>query len=217
MEPIAELDRMIRARHLLTHPFYQAWSMGKVPMDTLREYAGQYHHFESNFPRYIAGAYARIPEPARRRVLLENLVDEEGRSPTHPQLWEKFGQAIGVSIPKLRSAPPSPATQRLLMVYERAALNRTAASGLGALYAYESIFPEVAAEKSRGLRENYGITSKAAHEFFRVHTVADKEHSAAERHLLRQEMKTPEGQRDAMTAARQSRDAWWGFLDSFSV
>ena len=191
--------------------------MGKVPMETLRGYAGQYHHFESNFPRYIAGAYARIPEPSRRKVLLENLMDEAGRSPTHPQLWEQFGRAIGLSIPKLRSTPPSPATQRLLMVYERAALNRTAASGLGALYAYESIFPEVAAEKSRGLRENYGITSKAAHEFFRVHTIADKEHSAGERRLLKEEMRTPEGQQDAMTAARQSRDAWWGFLDSFPV
>ena len=101
------------------------------------------------------------------------------------------------------------------MVYERAALNRSAASGLGALYAYESIFPEVAAEKSRGLRENYGIRSKDAHEFFRVHTLADQEHSAAERRLLAEEMRTPGGRRAAMTAARQSRDAWWGFLDAF--
>lgn len=215
MDAISSLDRMIQTRHLLTHPFYQAWSKGEVPMPTLREYAAQYHHFEANFPRYVAGTYARIPDPARRRVLLDNLVDEEGRSPTHPELWQRFGRAIGVSTPQLLSTPPSPATQRLLMVYERAALNRSAASGLGALYAYESIFPEVAAEKSRGLRENYGITAPDAHEFFRVHTMADREHSAAERQLLAEEMRTPAGRRAALTAARESRDAWWGFLDSF--
>ncbi|MGI0132227.1 MAG: CADD family putative folate metabolism protein [Thermoplasmata archaeon] len=215
MDPTASLDRMIRSRHLLTHPFYQAWSKGEVPLSTLREYAAQYHHFEVNFPRYIAGTYARIQDPGRRRVLLDNLVDEAGRSPTHPELWQRFGRALGVSTPKLLATPPSPATQRLLMVYERAALNRTAASGLGALYAYESIFPEVAREKSRGLRENFGLRSKDAHEFFRVHTVADKEHSAAERKLLAEEMRTPEGRREAMASARQSRDAWWGFLDAF--
>ncbi len=31
MHPVAQLDALIRSRHLLKHPFYQAWSTGKCP------------------------------------------------------------------------------------------------------------------------------------------------------------------------------------------
>ncbi len=210
-----DLDQWVRQRHLLRHPFYTAWSKGELPLDTLREYARQYYHFEVNFPRYVAGAYARITNPADRRVLLDNLVDEEGRSPTHPELWLDFARAIGARPPPRRPAGP---TRRLLSVYERHALGGSAPAALGALYAYESQFPEVAAEKSRGLRTHYGVRSKAAHEFFRVHTFADVEHSAAERRLLRRFLRAnPRESGGAERGLRDSLDAWWGFLDGFPI
>jgi pyrroloquinoline-quinone synthase len=214
MTATGELDRLVRRRHLLKHPFYAAWSNGTLSIPTLREYAAQYYHFEVNFPRYVAGAYARVERPEDRRVLLENLVDEEGRSPTHPELWADFARALGVSSLK---GSASPATRRLLKVYENHAIHGTAPSALGALYAYESQFPQVAAEKSRGLRANYGIRSKAAHEFFRVHTFADVEHSAAERRLLSRYLRgNPTAGAEAMGAVRDALDGWWAFLNSFA-
>jgi pyrroloquinoline-quinone synthase len=215
MTTMEGLDRLVRQRHLLRHPFYTAWSRGELPIETLQEYARQYYHFEVNFPRYVAGAYARVTDPRGRRVLLENLIDEEGRSPTHPELWLDFARAIGARPPPLRPAGP---TRHLLSVYERHALRGDAAGALGALYAYESQFPEVAAEKSRGLRAHYGIRSRAAHEFFRVHTFADVEHSAAERRLLRGLLRaSPRSGREAERGLRDSLEAWWGFLDGFPV
>ena len=214
MTTIAELDRSVRRHHLLKHPFYAAWSNGTLPLATLREYAAQYYHFEVNFPRYVAGAYAQIERPQDRRVLLDNLVDEEGRSPTHPELWADFARALGVNV---KDASPSAATRRLLRVYERHALRGTAPSALGALYAYESQFPEVAREKSRGLRENYGIRAKSAHEFFRVHTFADVEHSAAERRLLARYLRgDPRAGAAAAGSVRDALQGWWAFLDSFA-
>ncbi|HLM70963.1 MAG TPA: iron-containing redox enzyme family protein, partial [Thermoplasmata archaeon] len=174
MTTIRDLDRRVARQHLLRHPFYSAWSKGELPIETLREYARQYYHFEVNFPRYVAGAYARVTNPRDRRVLLDNIVDEEGRSPTHPELWLDFARAIGAGAPAGR---PSGPTRRLLQTYERHTLEGSAPAALGALYAYESQFPAVAAEKSQGLRAHYGIRSKSAHEFFRVHTFADVEHS----------------------------------------
>ncbi len=215
MTTIGDLDKLVRRRHLLRHPFYAAWSRGELPIETLREYAGQYYHFEQNFPRYVAGAYSRILDPARRRVLLENLMDEEGRPPTHPELWLDFARAIGARIPPPEAAGP---TRRLLRTYERHTLGGGAPAALGALYAYESQFPEVAAEKSRGLRTHYGIRSQPAHEFFRVHALADVEHSAAERRLLRDYLRgDPTAGRDAERGLRDSLEAWWGFLDGFEV
>lgn len=215
MATVRDLDRLVERWHLLKHPFYTAWSRGTLPLETLREYAEQYYHFEVNFPRFVAGAYARVERPQDRRVLLENLVDEEGRSPTHPELWVDFARSIGAGVLNRR---PSPATRGLLRVYEKNAVNGTAPSALGALYAYESQFPRVAGEKSRGLRDNYGVREKAAHEFFRVHTFADVEHSAAERRVLSHYLRgDPAAGTAAMRSARQSLSAWWSFLDSFGV
>ncbi|HTT26152.1 MAG TPA: CADD family putative folate metabolism protein [Thermoplasmata archaeon] len=216
MSAVGEIDRLIRERHLLKHPFYAAWSRGEISRETLRDYAGQYYHFESNFPRFVGATYAHLTDPAARRTLLANLIDEEGRDPTHPELWIDFGRGLGLTRRAIRDARPHPATRNLLATYERQTLHGSLASGLGALYAYESIFPEIAAEKSRGLREHYGIRSASAHEFFRVHATADIEHSGAERRLLARELgRSGRAVRDARAGARSSVDAWWKFLDAF--
>jgi pyrroloquinoline-quinone synthase len=212
---VAPIDLLLRERHLLRHPFYVAWSRGELPLSTLRTYAGQYYHFESNFPRYVAAAYAHLRDPADRRVMLENLTDEEGRDPTHPELWLDFAEGIGISRRAARTARPMPATRELLLTYERLTAAGPA-SALAALYSYESIFPEIAAEKSRGLRAMYGIEDAKAHEFFRVHTDADVEHSRAERGILDAEIRrTPASAGPALRSAKQAIGAWWSFLDGF--
>jgi len=211
---IRGIDRQIARRHLLRHPFYQAWSHGEVPLDTLRSYAGQYYQFERSFPKYVAPAYARVDDPAGRRALLGNLLDEEGRDPTHPELWRRFAEGLGVPRTELEKAPTHPATRRLLATYERHAVRGTTGSALGALYAYESIFPEVAAEKARGLAKFYGVTDERSLEFFRVHTVADVEHAGAERRLIAKELTNGSAPR-VERAVTETVDAWWRFLDPF--
>jgi pyrroloquinoline-quinone synthase len=213
---VREIDALVRRRHLLQHPFYRAWSEGRLDREILREYAEQYYWFESNFPRYVAATYARLASAADRRELLDNLVDEEGRSPTHPELWLDFLRSLHGPTRADRIRPPTAATRRLLRTYEREAFSTSPARGLGVLYAYEKQFPEVAAEKSRGLRAFYGIRSRGAHEFFRVHATADVAHSASERALLGRVLRgSPSAPREARAAVAAGLDAWWSFLDSF--
>jgi pyrroloquinoline-quinone synthase len=214
---VGPIDKLLRERHLLKHPFYVAWSHGELPIDTLRDYAGQYYRFESAFPRFVAAAYSQLERPEDRRVLLENLIDEEGRPPTHPELWLDFAQGIGLSRRAARSARPRPGTESLLACYERLT-RRSPEEAVSALYAYESIFPEIAAEKSRGLRANYGIRDRSTHEFFRVHTGADVEHSRAEREVLSGLLAhSPQARLAALRASRASIGAWWSFLDAFPL
>lgn len=216
MTTLRGIDRGIARRHLLKHPFYQAWSHGQVEMGTLRDYAGQYYQFERSFPKYVAAAYARIDDPVGRRALLGNLMDEEGRDPTHPELWLRFAEGLGLSREEVERAVPARATQRLLATYDRHAVRGSAASALGAIYSYESIFPAVAAEKARGLAAFYGVQDERALEFFRVHTAADVEHSAAERRLIEQELaRGPHAGQALESSVTQTMDAWWRFLDAF--
>ncbi|MCI4364513.1 MAG: iron-containing redox enzyme family protein [Thermoplasmata archaeon] len=219
MKALQEIDAAIERRHLLKHPFYTAWSAGELPMDTLRQYAGQYYHFEANFPRYVAGAYARLTRPEDRRVLLENLMDEEGRPPTHPELWVDFARGVGARWSARRPPPPRPAALGLCRTYEALTLGKgSPAQALGALYAYERQFAAVAAEKSRGLRAHYGIRSRATHEFFRVHSEADVAHSAAERQILDRELRAEApGDGGATESVEKTLGAWWAFLDSFGI
>jgi len=212
---VGPIDELLRERHLLKHPFYVAWSRGELPLDTLRDYAGQYYRFEAAFPRFVAAAYSRLGRSEDRRVLLENLIDEEGRTPTHPELWLDFARGIGLSRRATLAARPWAATEALLDCYERLT-RKGPEEAVSALYAYESIFPEIAAEKSRGLRAHYGIRDRPTHEFFRVHTGADVEHSRAERKVLSGLLAhSPAARLAALRASRSSIGAWWSFLDAF--
>ena len=131
-----------------------------------------------------------------------------------------FARGIGARWKAGAPPPPTLPTRRLMSTYERLTLGRggSPAGALGALYAYERQFPAVAAEKSRGLRANYGIRSRAAHEFFRVHTAADVAHSAAERSILERELRAGgTAPRDALRGVDRSLGAWWSFLDAFGI
>ena len=57
--------------------------------------------------------------------------------------------------------------------------------GLAALYAYESQIPSICESKIDGLKKHYGFNDPKHYEYFSVHIEADREHSAAERDMLR--------------------------------
>ena len=65
------IDEIIEKRSLLKHPLYEAWSMGTLPVRSLRTYARQYYHFESAYPTFLSGFHYRCADPEVWRLLLE--------------------------------------------------------------------------------------------------------------------------------------------------
>ena len=57
---------------MLKHPFYQAWTEGRLPLDTLRDYARQYFHHVEAFPRAVSAVHSACPDRDGRRMLAEN-------------------------------------------------------------------------------------------------------------------------------------------------
>ena len=45
-ELIRRIDEVISSKSLLKHPFYQSWSKGELPKESLKQYAKEYFHFE---------------------------------------------------------------------------------------------------------------------------------------------------------------------------
>src|SRR6476620_778684 len=60
-EFVQQLDARILKYDLLCHPFYKAWSEGKLSRNDLREYAHQYYHHVEAFPSYLDEFAARLP------------------------------------------------------------------------------------------------------------------------------------------------------------
>lgn len=206
------IDRKVAARSMLSHPFYQAWTEGRLPLDTLQTYARQYFHHVEAFPRAVSAVHSLCDDRDGRRMLAENLAEEEGielGKQDHSSLWLMFAKGLGESEAAVRSEPLNPETEALIETFGRLS-RRSYASGLGALYAYESQFPAVAKAKIEGLIENYGIKEEETLRFFRVHEIADVEHSAVCRSLLD---RLPQNEREeAVAAGEELAGALWTFL-----
>jgi pyrroloquinoline-quinone synthase len=211
----------IEDRHLLTHPFYVAWTNGELTLEQLRRYAGQYMHFVLAEPTYLSAVHSNTPHFASdgtsdlgpRQAILQNLVDEELGPKNHPALWKQFADALGLSEADLAKTVALPATRRLIETFSDLCRNRPHYVGLAALHAFESQVPAIAAVKIEGLRRLYGIEDPRAVEFFATHEKADVWHSAQEWRLIEAAADSSEKQAEVLVATQAACDALWGFLD----
>ena len=206
------IDSKVAAQAMLSHPFYQAWTDGTLPLDTLRAYARQYFHHVEAFPRAVSAVHSACPDRAGRRMLAENLAEEEGLEAgqqDHATLWLMFACGLGTSEADVREQGLNPETRALIDTFRKLS-RQSYAAGLGALYAYESQFPAVASAKIDGLIEHYAIADEETMRFFRVHQSADVAHSAVCRDLLD---RLPEAdQAEALAAGDELAGALWNFL-----
>jgi pyrroloquinoline-quinone synthase len=208
----ALIDSKVAERAMLSHPFYRAWTEGRLPLETLQSYARQYFHHVEAFPRAVSAVHSACPDRDGRRMLAENLAEEEGveaGKQDHASLWMMFACGLGESEQSVRGQQLNPETEALIDAFRRLS-RKSYASGLGALYAYESQFPAVAAAKIEGLIDRYGIADEETLRFFRVHEAADVEHSSICRALLD---RLPDGEREeAVAAGEELAGALWNFL-----
>jgi pyrroloquinoline-quinone synthase len=179
------IDQQVAARHLLTHPFYLAWTRGELSKEALTDYAQQYYHHVAAFPTYLSAVHAHCDDQPTRRQVLANLIDEEAGSPNHPELWLQFANALGASADEVRGSEKRAETSALIDTFRDVCGRGSTAEGLAALYAYESQIPSVSESKIDGLKKHYGFDDSPSYEYFSVHIEADREHASAERAMLR--------------------------------
>jgi len=210
---LAQLDAVIEKHSMLKHPFYQAWSEGKLSKETLREYSKQYFAHVNRFPTYVSAVHSRCDDLPTRQILLDNLVEEEQGETNHPELWLQFADGLGASKDSVRSAELLSQTRESVAAMQRLTCSADYRQGVAALYAYESQVPEVAKTKREGLKEFYGVDKPDVVEYFSVHEEADVLHREGERQILAQNCSTDEAKAAAVAAAESAAKALWTFLD----
>src|ERR1700704_5844056 len=82
---------------MLKHPFYIAWTEGKLSKFVLGEYVKQYYAHVRAFPTYVSAVHSRCEDLSIRQQLLENLIEEERGDENHPELWLRFAEGLGVA------------------------------------------------------------------------------------------------------------------------
>jgi pyrroloquinoline-quinone synthase len=202
---------------MLKHPFYVAWTEGKLSQSVLAEYAKQYYAHVRAFPTYVSAVHSNCDDLQVRQELLENLIEEEQGKENHPELWMRFAEGLGVARDDVRDAKLLPATEDSVARMKSLTRSEDYRDGLAALYAYESQIPEVARTKREGLKGFYGIEDERAVSFFRVHEGIDVLHQQIEKQILSEKCRTEDEQTRAVEKARESAKALWSFLDGVTA
>lgn len=201
-----ELDQY----HLLKHPFYKAWTEGKLTLGTLQIYAQEYYHHVAAFPRYISAIHSKCNDIKTRQVLLNNLIEEEQGEENHPELWQRFVEGLQANRITLQDKIKFTETENLVDGYFQLT-DKDFATGLGALYAYERQTPAVSKSKIEGLKEFYNINDERTLKFFNVHMEADEWHTEECANLISK--LSAEDQQKALHGAIAGAKLLWKFLD----
>jgi pyrroloquinoline-quinone synthase len=198
---------------LLRHPFYRAWSAGELTKEDLKFYAEQYFHQVSQFPTYLTSLHSRLPEGAMRRDVLANAYEEECNGLAHSELWLRFAEGLGGAGSNFDEKTAIPEVSDLVKTFRSLAKEAPVASAFGALFAYESQVPKIAAEKRNGLKQHYGADEHTCG-YFTLHEKADIHHAGVWRKIIsalveQDDRNAPEALEGISSAAR----ALWVALD----
>ena len=209
-----KLNNKLDQYHLLNHPFYKSWNEGKLTREIIKDYAEQYYQHVKAFPRYISATHSICEDIEKRKILLENLQDEENPNADHPKLWKNFALAMGADPDKIENVKREWFTNDMIENFFYQA-RKSYAEGLASLYTYERQIPEIAETKIRGLKKFYGVTSKEGLEFFEAHKAADVIHRKECEKLLDalSEEEKDKAEKASMLTARYL----WNFLSGMST
>ena len=209
-----QLNKKLDQYHLLNHPFYKSWNEGKLTREIIKDYAEQYYQHVKAFPRYISATHSLCDDIEKRKILLENLNDEENKDADHPKLWKNFAMEMGADSEKIEEVKVDQFTQDLINNFFKNGRS-TYAEGLASLYTYERQIPEIAETKIQGLKKFYGVSSDKGLEFFEAHKRADVYHREECEKLLDGLSKEEQG--IAEKAALSTAKYLWNFLSGIAT
>ncbi len=208
---IQELKELIAEKHLLGHPFYQAWTAGTLPIEVMQKYAEQYYHLEKNFPNFLSSMLMTADSKKAREIILNNFLDEAEGKDNHRELWIKFGEGIGATRAGMKNSNALQQTADAIETFQTLS-EKSFLLGAAALAAYETQVPEVAKEKIDGLIRNYGIDSEETMRFFRVHKEVDVAHADAWWEIIEKYCDDEAIKKEVRESVIKGRDALWNFL-----
>jgi pyrroloquinoline-quinone synthase len=216
---VEDLKATIEAKRTFgRHPLWLRIAEGRLPKERLRPFVVQFFLQVREFPRAVSALHAGCPFPDERVKLAESLYEEEtgrisGCNVSHPELFIRFGEAIGIQRDQMVDGTPLPGTAALIEWFERSTRERSFLEGAAATnLAAEGQVPGTFGPLARALQARYGLTREAVG-FWDVHEQADREHSDIGDHVVVRFATSEEWQAKVRQAVERSLDLWWRFFD----
>ncbi len=204
------------------HPLWLRIAEGGLARPALAPFVVQFFLQVREFPRAVSALHSRCPDARERVELAESLYEEEtgrisGCNVSHPELFVRFGEGVGVSRSAMVDGVSLPATAVLIEWFHESTREHPFIEGAAATnLAAEGQVPGAFGPFARALERHYGCTP-AAVAFWDVHEQADREHSAIGDHIVVRLATTPGLQADVRRAVARSLDLWWRFFDGIAA
>jgi pyrroloquinoline-quinone synthase len=204
------------------HPLWLEIQRGDLSRQHLATFAVQFFLQVREFPRAVSALHSRCSDPDQRIELAESLYEEEtgrisGCGCSHPELFIRFGNAVGASRREMLDGEPLPGTRALIEWFESSTRELSFLEGSAAIQvAAEGQVPGAFAPLARALEEHYHL-SRDDVAFWDVHEEADREHSDVGEHIVTRLADSDALQLAVMSAVETSLARWWTFFDDIAA
>ena len=179
---VSQIESAVQKHSLLQHPFYKAWSAGKLTQAQLAGYAKEYYYAAKHVPRVMEVIKGNLPKSASMRTR-ETFMKQAEEEYQHIELWERFASSLGITEGELEMYEPTETVKEAVASIIDAA-EEGFEEGVAAMYAFECDLPAISQSKIDGLKKFYGLKSEDAHAYFEEH-LKEEQHLCFWRDLLR--------------------------------
>src|SRR5689334_24208295 len=214
-ELIEDLQHTLQQRHPRPHPVRQLLLTGRLTKEQLQGWArNQFHEFR-NIHRFFGIRYQKCPVPELRRMLLENMVEEEGEDlfggkyPSHRDLWVQFAEGLEIARDDMLNYEPLPGIRAALEMYVSLVQQSHWAVAIGTGLVFEGGGPKRMKEERDALERHYSWIPKRALDFFRVHEYHDEGHGEFCFDVVRKHCMEDHLQDEMREAVRSRADIMW--------
>lgn len=201
----------------VSHPFVLNLVRGQLSMDQLRAWAREGYADKVQTIRndaMIVATAANLEEMKKQATVVASEAGVDGVGPSHPELWLRFGEGLGLTREEIEENEPTPLTQ-LVLEAER---YRSMSQRIGGLPANLRMGERVSSITfplwAEALVEKYGVP-KSAVIFFEAHEEADEDHSEIGRQVVMARATTLEAQRQIWSHQAASNAKQWMSYDGY--
>ncbi len=204
----------------INHPFCIKLVRGEWSLSQLQAWAIQDYHAKVQTLRNDAYIVATAPNLDELREQLKVLICESGEDlaggkyPSHPELWLRFAEGLGLRREDVTKSEPSPLMQVVLDAERFRSMKQNIGDLPANLRVGEKINSLVHRIWAEAFAEKYHIRPEAL-DFFTAHGEADQDHGKLGEQIVLSRAVTKEAQRAIWMHLKTSQGKQWVTYDAF--
>jgi pyrroloquinoline-quinone synthase len=204
----------------INHPFCVKLFRGEWTRRQLQAWVKEDFHAKVQTLRndaYIVATAATLDELQEQVKVLISECGEDlagGKYPSHPELWLRFAEGLGLKREEVMHSEPSPLMQVILDAERYKSMKQNIGDLPANLRVGEKINALVHPIWAESLRDHYKVPA-AALEFFTAHGEADQDHGKLGEQIVLKRASTYENQRAIWLHLKKSQAKQWVTYDAF--